>query len=63
MCDTRYLCWYYVVLKAVRSFKSNVPSTFPNSRGGADGSGGKSITLASIRKYVGVLHVRFILQT
>ena len=50
-------------MKAVQSFDSNVPSSFNDSRGGPDGSGGKSIPVDSIRRCVGVILVRLILQT
>ena len=53
----------FVFLKAVPSFDSDVPSSFNKSRGGPDGSGGNSITVAYICKYVGVLIVRLMLQT
>ena len=47
----------------MHSFDSDVTSSFAESRGSPDGSGGKSIPVASIRKYVGVPIVRLILQT
>ena len=62
-CDSRNLCRCTVFLKAVRSFDSDITSSSAESRGGPDGSRGKSITVASIRKYVVVLLVRIILQT
>ena len=44
-------------------FYSYVPSSFADSRGGPGGSGGKSIPVSSIRKYVGVLLGRLIMHT
>ena len=44
-------------------FDSDVPPYFDVSRVDTDGSGGKSIPVASIRKCVGVLIVRIILKT
>ena len=61
-CETSHLCWCTVFLKAMRSFISDVSSSFAESRGGPEGSGGKSIPLASICECVYVLLVRFILQ-
>ena len=50
-------------MKAVHSFDSDVTSSFDDTRGGPDGSGGKSIPVYSTHKCVGVLLVRLILQT
>ena len=50
-------------LKDLHSFDSSVPSYFYEFRGVPDESGGKSIPVASIRKYVGVMLVRIIIQT
>ena len=49
-------------LNAVRSFVSDVYTSFTESRGGSDGYGGKSILVVSIRKCVDVLLVRLILN-
>ena len=56
-------CRCTVFLKAVRSFLSDVYYSFAESRGGPEGSGGKSIMVISICKVVDVLLVRIILQT
>ena len=61
-CDTSYLCRCTVFLKAVRSFVLYMSSSFYESRGFPDGSGGKSIPVAYIRKYVDVMLVRLIIQ-
>ena len=53
----------FCLLKAVHSFDSDVPSSFADHKGGLDGSGGKSIPVSSIRKCVGVLLMRLVLQT
>ena len=47
----------------MRSFDLGVSYSFAESSGGHYGSGGKSIMVAPIRKYVVVLIVRIILQT
>ena len=57
------MCRCYFLLKGMHSFEPDVPSSFAESRGSPDGSGGKSIPVASIGKYMGVLIVRLILQT
>ena len=62
-CDNSYLCWCTVFLKAVSSFVLVVSTSFDEFKGRTDRSGGKSITLSSISKYVGVLLVRLILKT
>ena len=62
-CETSHLCWCIVFLKSVHSFVSGVYSSFAESRGGPEGSGGKSILLAYICKSVGVILVRLIMQT
>ena len=49
-------------LEAVRSFVSDVYTSFAESRVGSDGYGGKSILVVSIRKCVDVLLVRLILD-
>ena len=63
ICDTSHLCQCTVFLKSVCSFVSNVYYSLAESRGSPNGSGGKSIPVASIRKYVDVLFVRIILNT
>ena len=62
-CAASHLCQCTVFLKALRSFVLDVYFSFAESVGGPDGSGGKSIPVASIRKCVDVLLVGFILQT
>ena len=44
-------------------FKSYVPPSSAESIGGNDGSGGKLVPVASLRRCGGVLLVRLILQT
>ena len=45
------------------SFVSGVSTYFSESRGSSDGSGGKYIPVASIRKCVDVILVRLNMQT
>ena len=59
---TPSICVSVLFLKAVRSFVSYVSSSFSESRGGTDGSRGKSIPVAAICKCVYVLLVRLSLQ-
>ena len=47
------MCRCSVLLKSVHSFDSDGTSSFSESRGDSDGSGGKSIPVASIHKCVG----------
>ena len=56
------MCWCSIFLNYVRSFNSDVPYSLYESRRGPDGSKWKYITVGSIRKCVGVLLVRLILQ-
>ena len=62
-CGASYFCWCTSLLKSVQSFLLDVSSSLVKSRGSPDGSGGKSILVASICKCVDVLLVRIILQT
>ena len=57
-CETSNFCRCNVFLKVVRSFVSDVSSYFTESRGGPEGSGGKSILVDYICKCVDVIIVR-----
>ena len=59
--DTVHLCQCTHLLKAVCSFESDLSHSFAQFRGVPDVSGGKFITVASIRKCVYVLLFRLIL--
>ena len=59
--ETRNLCSCFVCLKDVRSFKSDVPSSYDDYTGGPDVYVGKSIPVPYIRRCVGMLLVRIIL--
>ena len=61
LCETSHRCRCFVCLKAVHSFKSDVTSSSDKSRGGLDGSGGRSIPVAFTRRCVGVLLARLIM--
>ena len=57
------MCWNFVILKAVLSFEFDVPYSSSKTRGGTYGSGGNSVLVSSIRKYVGVTIFRLNMKT
>ena len=61
--ETGHLCQCTVFLKAMRSFVLYVSSSFLKYSGGPEGSGGKSILVTSICKFVDVLLVKLIIKT
>ena len=61
--ETGHLCQCTVFLKAMRSFVLYVSSSFPEYSVGPEGSGGNSVLVASICKFVDVLIVNLIIQT
>ena len=62
-CETSHLCWCTVFLKTVRVLVSDMSSSFAGSREVPEGSGGKSIPVATIFKCLDVMLVRIILNT
>ena len=60
--DTSHLCRCTVLLKDVHSFVLDMSTSYTARWGGTDGSGGKSIKIASISKCMDVLLVRIILN-
>ena len=62
-CETRHLCQCTEFLRTVRSFVSYLSSSLAWSRGGPEGSVGKSIPVAFIFKCVDVLILILVLHT
>ena len=62
-CDTGHFCWCNFFLNVVSIFDLGVSFCFADYSGGADGYGGKSILVSSIRKCVVVFFMSLIIQT
>ena len=62
-CVTRHFCQCFVRLKDVRSCEPDVPYSSNDSRGGPDGSGGKSIMVDSMHRCVREIIIKMIPKT